>query len=401
VIQRHRVTVASASAFALVVILGTLSESRGREYFSSQAKSLENELAIERSRAAQYRRQVFQEPLEQNAAVWYRLAFAEIGRLPRDTVEVLANALEAGTTKSQTRPEEILHTRCREATGSRVREALRCTHCNWELDPDSEGSSLEALVLGRCLVLVGGLSAHVGTAIKSYVDALALASDLGQADFATNVVGIIVANTALRELSAIITSPTCQADCLDLLSERLSAFENYLPTVRKGVRLAALELAGELQRESLPAHAGLLGSLLPRYAVAGWHLSRDQLVLDSLRQGTIIRDPEKRPGLRAEIRQELERSKGEKLIASVDRWNAAMTDADEVARDFRGVLTAIEIERLHVRTGRYPEGRELFLTKLRDEGLRYERSSDGAGYTIIRATGRRIGTVVVKHPPTS
>jgi hypothetical protein len=244
------------------------------------------------------------------------------------------------------------------------------------------------MVLGRCLVLVGDLATDSDGARQSYFGALAFASDLAQADVLTNV------------LSAIVTSPVCRADCLVDMSTKLSAIEDRLPTVTVGVRLATLAFAGDIQRESLSATERYPGSsLLPRHAIAAWHLFREQPLLARLQLATTKLAVDQRARLDAEIREDLRRRHDHLLDTAVGKWGAAMNDVDDVAREFEAIQAGIAVEQFHIKTGTYPDTEDALPLHLRDRGLKYERSNDD-GYMITKVAGPRPGVVVVEHPPT-
>src|SRR5438552_947236 len=83
----------------------------------------------QKQRVAEYRRPLpVGEPLDQNAAVWYRLAFAKTAMQPADTAETLGAAVKAGAHDDSSRRSQLLREHCGEVRSARVQRALACTH---------------------------------------------------------------------------------------------------------------------------------------------------------------------------------------------------------------------------------------------------------------------------------
>jgi hypothetical protein len=345
IVINPRPLVAAAVGIAFLAALDVMVDRRGRDYLSERTRWLEREVAAEQSRAEQYRRHAVSDPLDQNAAVWYRLAFAEIHRLPEDTVRVLSQAMEGTAERTIEQQDDVVRSRCREATSHRVDRALRCTHCDWLGTQGGESLWRDAMVLGRCLVLVGDVASDSDGARQSYFRALEFASDLAQADFLTNLAGLVTAKAALQGLSSMVTSSACRADCLVDMSTKLSAIEERLPTVTVGMRLATLAFAEEVQRESLSATERYPGSsLLPRHAIAAWYLSQEQPLLRRLQMATTTFSVDRRARLNGEIREDLRRRHDKLLDTAVGKWGAAMNDVDDIAREFKALQAAIAVE---------------------------------------------------------
>src|SRR2546428_8802166 len=79
-----------------VACMSIAADGCGRRYLARYAERYKREISEERQRAASYRRPVlFGEPLERNAATWYRLALAHLS-ISADARKALAAATPDG-----------------------------------------------------------------------------------------------------------------------------------------------------------------------------------------------------------------------------------------------------------------------------------------------------------------
>src|SRR5262245_3549347 len=82
-----------------------------------------------------YRRPVFDQALEQNAATWYGRA---LPRLSNVRLIDLKPALDAGAAGYDPATEGLLSGGCAEIDGEAVRTAIRCASCDWRLGFDAQ-----------------------------------------------------------------------------------------------------------------------------------------------------------------------------------------------------------------------------------------------------------------------
>jgi hypothetical protein len=394
--MKWRFVISTVCAIAMLAAALALAEHRSAAYLAEQTTSLERAIADYRSGAAQYRRPVVGAAAEGNAAVWYRLAFSELRNLPEDTVRLLNVASQPAkrSDPSYTRP--LFRARCREASSSRVHEALRCARCDWEHKLGSVVPAQEASILGHCLVMTGDLAPHATTAMSAYFDALAFASDMAQADFIGTLVAMVVAKSAMVGISDLVTSEACTSDCLSDVSTKLTTLSSHVPNATPGVFLDALFLADAFQRESMDAAKASSGRFLPWRTLAAWRVSRLRPLVDDLLKAHMA-TPMDRERMKGRIGSELERNGLSSSKKAVGDWFLEMGDADDVARDFRAVQTAVSIEREALKTRRFADATDPLLRDLPKQGLRYERSPDGNGYSIVKTVGRNRGTAIVRH----
>jgi hypothetical protein len=105
---------------------------------------------------AAYRRlSPFGEHRDENAALWYRLAFQHFkGIRVDDFVEVRRLVSDADSASEKMRG--VFRQRCKEVEEVRVRNALMCTRCDWGLNYSLEPTQLfdnprQAGIVGECL----------------------------------------------------------------------------------------------------------------------------------------------------------------------------------------------------------------------------------------------------------
>ena len=169
--------------------------------FDEQANRL---VGQQRNRIADHRRAVVVgDIVDQNAAVWYQLAFAKLKTVPPAVRTDLRDAVDADAVMDPVWLRLRVEEACRELSSVHVARALRCRFCDWGVayrleDAGDWQHTHEALILGYCEILNGQLLARnhdASGAVHSYVDALAFGSDLAQGDFAMNLMGILFGNS--------------------------------------------------------------------------------------------------------------------------------------------------------------------------------------------------------------
>jgi hypothetical protein len=368
------------------------------------------ELAREQTRVSSYRRLLlFGEPLQQNAAIWYRLSLAKIPLGPADNLHAIGRAVGRGFADDASSLNALVHDRCLEAQSARIREALRCTWCDWgrssmAFDVLASDPDRNALLLGNCIVLSGHLRAaqhQWSDAATFYLEALSFGCDLGQADFEANLVGMAVSKSALEALGKLVGKAEDDTRFLDDLWQKLSQVESGLPSVDIGFRLARLEIASNLEIEAqayVRDRRRGLTSLLPWRAVAAWRLSRSERLLNLLEQAADAHDPGQREQLAAEIGHQVTGNTSAVTDALPDNWVGAMNGAEYLERVYWITRAAIKLQQWHADNhGKYPATAALLASSLERHGLRYEPSEDAYSYKIVVASGRDAGTVLLEQ----
>jgi hypothetical protein len=148
--QRRRtlaviVVCVTAAAFGLKLLDFLI----GNAYFSRVARVRSVEIA-EVSRLSALRRPLqFGEPLEQNAAIWYRRLFARVPEPSQDALNAL-RIVEGSDFNDDGSLAEVDETTCPFARGRQLDDALRCTACDWELHYDGHSLDTLGLPAGNC-----------------------------------------------------------------------------------------------------------------------------------------------------------------------------------------------------------------------------------------------------------
>jgi hypothetical protein len=153
------------AAVLMVTVMVVVSNEIGRRYLDRRAVRFRGESRDIQMQGAAYRRpMIVGEPLDQNAAVWYRQA------LPHVTAKTFTGSvpvLQKGFAFYDDGLTPELAEKCAEINRPRLQSALRCTRCDWELGTgigalNGFEYSMEAVALGRCFALDGHRSAHAG-----------------------------------------------------------------------------------------------------------------------------------------------------------------------------------------------------------------------------------------------
>ena len=191
-----------------------------------------------------YRREfVVGDSRDQNAAIWYRLAFEKLGSRTADTHREILPLLMSATRPGANGIESAYRDWCAEAESPRVLAALACTHCDWELaydfrvNPSSEGW-FQAMVLVECLALNGSRHLERGdwvASARAFLTTLAVASDFSQGSLEMNVVAVTAAQWAVRGFAESM-SRIDDASMIDRLAEQFAQLEAVMPSFRVGLR---------------------------------------------------------------------------------------------------------------------------------------------------------------------
>ena len=132
--RRSRLVVVSVTTLTVAITIVTaIADLLASRYLNEREAWRARELVAERARAEGYKRHVLiQEPIEQNAAVWYRRAFANLHALPSESAQAVAGAI--GSRRGDDSSLETLASEfCLEAKSRRIQDAMRCTMCDWGL----------------------------------------------------------------------------------------------------------------------------------------------------------------------------------------------------------------------------------------------------------------------------
>jgi hypothetical protein len=389
----------------LVVVLADLA---GRRYLRKREGWRLQEIAAEHARAEGFRRTLItEEPIDQNAAVWYRRSFSKLRQLQVERAQAVGSAIARAFDDDSTSFEALATEFCSETQTARVRDALRCTRCDWGLASLSNDDRLDgrrAWLLGNCLILDGHLRAarhQFASAAKSYLEALAFALDLGQADFSTSLVGMAVAKPALEGLGRLVGKLDYDIRLLEGTWQDLARFEMKLPSVDAGIRLARLRIATNLEidtRAYLRDRPWVLNHVLPFRSVAAWRLSRSEHLLNILSQMSDTVDPNERETLATQIDREVTASTNQSIRDIVPDDCLGSVKTEEYLRHiYRATQAAIRLRQWSAAHGRFPVSAEAPMLSLEREGLRYDASEDGKGYKIVIGNGDRSGTVLLEQ----
>jgi hypothetical protein len=377
--------------------VGVLADYSGAWYLRRAEVRWDKTISRDRNTLDSYTRVVVvDEPVEQNAAAWYRLAFAKLPAQSAEMHKALFPVAESNAEADSATLRVLMADWCGEAPKVRVQRAFRCTHCDWELgyspEPDPALNNwFQALTLSECLVLGGHQRAQQHDwrqAIRSYLQTLSLGRDLGQGSVEMNAVGMSAATWALRGLGRSAGYITDQP-LLDELSKQLARFNGTLPSVATGLRFFRLQVATELRRTAgaylAPGQNGL-SRLVPWRALGAWRFSREEAMLG--------------PNARiAELGQLTDRRERQRVISEIatpgTRVSATVPHSlpdllrrgDDLARLYRAVRVALTLQDWYVVHGEYPVDARPLQILAGDDALKYERSRDAQGYRLIGAKG--------------
>src|SRR5471032_1742573 len=193
--------------FALIALIAVLIavDAIALRYLRLHAQEYRREIAEIRQREIDYRRPlVIGEPLEQNAAGFYREAFLHWSGW-QGTDSSLRAMVNAGVKRYPADDAEVRR-RCADANSASVRTALRSTRCDWDLPFgfDHPGNifdhEVDAFALASCLTLQGHRLARDGdgrAASEAYLETVAMSCDIGMGNDEMCLVGAVDALAAL------------------------------------------------------------------------------------------------------------------------------------------------------------------------------------------------------------
>jgi hypothetical protein len=366
----------------------------GSIYVHQHDARLQSEIALERAHAADYRRPViFGDGLAQNAADWYRRAFATISKPDRETLLALNSAAAVGPAGDFATRQTLLNGPCRQVDASALRDALRCIHCDWKLPYDAiepaTAFSTRSLLAAECMVLEGDRFATAGdsqAAVRSYLQPIAMACDFGMGGLLLNAEADMIAETSLRAMARLV-GRTPAATLLDSLSRQLAEFERDLPTADAAIQFERLQLLTVVSKVERTKSWGL----------AAWRLGHDERTLnDIVRIDRVDGGPEGWQ-LHERIKQRIAAA-GSPMVrtSNADQWISFKMSAEIVRQSYGAVQIAIALEKLRISAGDYPNDAAAFQTALNAYGLTYRRTKDG--YQLTGARNRDAQAVILEQP---
>jgi hypothetical protein len=381
----------------------------GDHYVRNYRTALNGEVADDRRNTALYQRPGTAGALDQNAAVWYRLAFARTPQLAPEETRKLDSVVHSGMLDARSDLREWLENLCDESRSVRLKNALACTHCNWDLGYQTTQSAFDSFsqtaTLADCLILQGYASerdGHVNVAISRFFDALSFGCDLGVGDFNMNIAGLIFARNALTALAQAVLSIEQDRPLLTEVSERLAKFQRSLPVEHHGLRLERLRLAEQLLYEAEgPVRRGpSLAYLTSPRSLVAWRLHKANAILQQLREALVERDSQRRLRLAREVDRLLLASTDATLSQGLpEHWLRSLTAAEEMLRLYRGVQAAVELQLWYTRYHRYPPSAEVTGLPLASYGLRYTASDQGDRYQLQTIENSEPPTIVLESRP--
>ena len=358
------------------------------------------ELAEIRRKETSYRRPaVFGEPIEQNAANWYRLALPHL----TGTLQVIGPALRDGAGYEESATPSIIRA-CTESRSLRVQAALSSTQCDWELTSGLESLvafkyQYEASALVGCLIVNGHDAAYKGdprAAARFYLEGVAVSSDLGNGDDVMTGIAISWSGRSLLALAKLAT----RTDSARLLSDwwdDLLRFDGRLPDIRPALARLRLWTENAAALNELEARGGRLRNPIRASASrlsATLSLWLDRAFFEDLEKLEIVGSAEQALRLGESFKRGADRSHREVVreFGGGNQEALLVTDTFGVKSIYRATQASIRLQQWWLEHGSYPaDAASLDLPS----DVRYERSANGSGYKLI---GPR--TTLVERRPT-
>jgi hypothetical protein len=363
-------------------------------------------IAAEQARTSAYSRIVLTEKTRtQNAATWYRRSFARLGRLPAGSARSVAIAASqrSGIDSATMAAAGQL---CEEINSARMQDALSSTKCDWELTLLNNGDRLDgdqSWQLGNCLVLRGHIDVRdrdYTSASMMYFEALSFASDLGQADYSTNLVGMAVAKAALDGL-AILAAVRHDIRFLETTQGMLSRFETRLPSIDSGIRLARLRTATNLRLDAKlleTTDPWALRHVVPFRLTEAWQLSLQRDLFNVLLELSETRDMARREMLAKRIDDTVAVSANKTIRDGIpDDCISAIKSEEYLHHVYVATQASVELEEQRAYNGVFPATAAQLTVSLINEGLRYEVLEGGREYRVVMGEGDGLKTIVASR----
>jgi hypothetical protein len=391
----NRVVVAMLLILSALVIT-VLTDVVGTRVLRIDQRDLNHIIANARNRAKTYRRiRVTNAPLQQNAAMSYRLAFEQLALLPHDAFVRVRNVVKQGEAADA---ETAFRQYCQEIRSSRVSDALRCTRCDWRADlllAERQGEPYfpQTGILGYCLVLGGQLNRlrDPRAAADQYFHAAGFAADLGQGTFPMAVAGIGISKTALRALAELVPSIGDHA-LLSSIKQDLSALQTVMPSLNPGLSSESALVATALQRierSYLSQRSTLVARLWPWHAITAWRLSRSMRLAARLDAAATTSDLDQLRQLSHQVDSDGAPGRGAIVYALPPQWDELVQEADDVFKLLVAVQMSVTLQEWHLVHGGYPTILPFTQTSARYE-LIYRPSSDRHGYELVSPEGMTV-----------
>jgi hypothetical protein len=394
----------------MLVSAYVVAEFSGARYLGHSRESYEREIIRLREHRGRYQRPVVVgEPLQQNAVSWYRLALPHLSSW-RDDGESLGTAVNGGSAEYGVTITPLVTERCVEAQSVRVQNALRSTYSDWEISPAhlvSFDYTLEALRLAECLMVDGHRAAYEGdrrAAAHAYFKALSVGCDLGAGTVLMGMVGVASAGTGLKALAQLVMSDEDDRGLLREISQQLSQFEGQLPSAETGLKSERLWLQNTLALDGLTSEGGRYSGyfLLPRRAIAAWHLWQEGDLLRDLDRVTDAHDRKEELRLIESIKRRSEKSRSAIVRESdVARDTSLALAVDDLLRLYGAVQTAITLQDWRIAHHRYPDDVSDVRVPLEQHDLQYEPTKDRQGYKLMGPRAWETADVIIleRQPP--
>jgi hypothetical protein len=387
------------------VTAGVVASVSCNSYLARYQTQFEREAAEFREQAARYRRPVqVGDPLDGNAASWYRKGLPHVSDWSDQAA--LAVALKQGFRGYSTNDTRRVNDNCLEIHTAGVREALRCTRCDWTLkfgvnDLEPFDRVREGYRLSSCLVLHGHQAAHDGDvrgSVRSYLESVAVGCDMAQGSAMMSLVGLASVHLGLTALAQLVISID-DTDVLRDVSGQLSVFEGKLPDANTALRHERLWLENALSLEQLDSSGrSSLGRFSPKVVWAAWRLSREEHLLRLLRHVTEPADRNERMRLLDDLKKRAATSRNALIRnAGLERAVDLTLAADDLVIVYRALQAAIELQDWRAHHHRYPPDAAGLRVRLDRYGIRYEPLEDGDGYRFVGPQGWKSDAVILER----
>jgi hypothetical protein len=376
-------------------------------YLSQSRERYQRGIVQLRDRRGRYQRPVvFGEPLQQNAAIWYRLALPHLS-IWRDDTSSLAKVVNGGFAEYEVTITPLVKERCGEAKSVRIQNALRSTYSDWDLSPGmshlvSFDYNLEAFRLAECLTVDGHQAAHEGNrraAARAYFRSLSVGCDLGAGTVLMGMVGVASAGTGLKALAQLVVSDDDDSGLLREMAQQLSRFEGQLPNAGAGLRSEGLWLQNALVLDGFASggerYPGF-GVLLPSRAIAAWRLWREQDLLHDIDRVIDTHNRSEELRLIENIKRRSAKS-GSAIVRELglDSDVSLVLAADDLVRLYGAVQIAIALQDWRIARNRYPDDVSAVGVRLQQFDLQYQPTPDRQGYKLIGPRSWETADVII------
>lgn len=387
-------------ALLVVLLVGDFAaELWGKARLEAYDVTWQKAIAAEQERLASIRMPVLRgTPLDENAAPRYQKLM--------DRVEKIVDATLSSTAKTgpgvSIPPSAAKRVAENQPAIAQLREAVRCTRCNWEIKLEDGPMAktpklLPALVLTNLLVIEGHQRAAAGDpagAAERYLDAARFGADFGAGMLIMIMVGETIEERAMDALGRLIVS-TKTGTLLPLadLDRQLARLEPVLPSAVQGFRSERL-WPGSLKKmlddgswkEVVGGQPGLIYYLVPRRALVASMLPSLEEINSEAERAAATEDRTERAKIVAGIEKRARTTWNPLVAMAVPNVNRICQRSDMVLAKFRLVRTAIAIEQHRSPAGLYPPAPAGILLPVdplaAPARLHYQALSQGKGYRI-------------------